>query len=97
MALAMALPELEPEGSAFSKNGHVACPPRPEKPDGTLPRKLDHSDRLAFPRRRAPALRSLAAPSLGGRTTRLKWSIYYHPREVAPTRSGVHACRVRLD
>lgn len=61
MALAMALPELEPEGPAFSKNGHVACPPRPEKPDGTSPRKCDHSDRLAFPSRSAPALRSFAA------------------------------------
>ncbi len=49
MAALMALPELDPEGSALGKYGFVACPPRPEKPEGTFPLKFAHSERLALP------------------------------------------------
>ena len=61
IALAMPLPELEPDGSPSRTYGLVACPPRPEKPEGTLPRKCAHSERLAFPRMIAPAARNFEA------------------------------------
>lgn len=63
------LPELEPDGSAFGKYGFVACPPRPENPEGTFPRKFAHSLRLAFPRRIAPDFRSFAATVASRGTT----------------------------
>ena len=61
IALPMPLPELDPHGSPRGTYGLLACPPRPEKPEGTMPRKFAHSDRLAFPSRIAPAARSAAA------------------------------------
>ena len=61
IALATPLPELEPHGSPRGTYGALVWPPRPEKPEGTFPRKLAHSERFAFPSRIAPAARSLAA------------------------------------
>ena len=49
IALPIALPELEPDGSACGKYGLVACPPRPDHPDARSPRKCAHSDRFALP------------------------------------------------
>lgn len=63
------LPELEPDGLPFTRYGLVHCPPRPENPAGTLPRMADHSLRDAFPRRMAPAERSLAATIASRGTT----------------------------
>lgn len=55
------LPELDPEGSPKGTYALDDCPPLPEKPEGTFPRKFAHSLRLAFPRMIAPAARSFAA------------------------------------
>lgn len=69
MALEIPLPELEPDGSPSGTYGLDAWPPLPEKPDGTRPRKLAHSLRLALPRMIAPAARSLAATVASRGTT----------------------------
>lgn len=42
-------PEEDPHGSALGKYGFVDCPPRPDHPEATFPRKCAHSERLAFP------------------------------------------------
>ena len=61
MAVPIPLPELDPEGSPRGTYGLLDCPPLPENPDGTFPRKLAHSLRFAFPNRIAPAARNFAA------------------------------------
>lgn len=61
IAPAIPLPELEPDGLPRGTYGLVPCPPRPQNPEGTVPRQFAHSERLVFPRRIAPAARSLAA------------------------------------
>lgn len=75
------LPELDPDGSPSGTYGLVDCPPRPEKPDGTLPRKFAHSLRFALPRMIAPAARSLAATPASRGTT--------EPRSAKEPRSEV--------
>ena len=69
IAVPIPLPELDPDGSPSGTYGLVAWPPRPENPDGTLPRKCAHSERFAFPRRIAPAARSFAATCASRGTT----------------------------
>ena len=69
IAVPMPLPELEPDGFPRGTYGLDDCPPRPEKPDGTFPRKLAHSLRFALPRRIAPAARSRAATPASRGTT----------------------------
>lgn len=69
IALPTALPELEPDGSTKGKYGEVVWPPRPEKPEGTAPRKLAHSERLALPRIIAPAARRCEATVASRGTT----------------------------
>src|SRR6266478_5809849 len=57
-AAATAEPELDPHGSKLSKYGSRVKPPRALQPlKGAFPRKFAHSDRFAFPRITAPAVR----------------------------------------
>src|SRR5204863_1485026 len=63
-ATATADPELEPDGFRSRAWGFFVSPPRPLQPlVEELPRKFAHSLRLVFPRRTAPAARSLRATS----------------------------------
>ena len=68
-APAIPLPELEPDGLPSGTYGFVPCPPRPQNPDGTVPRQFAHSDRLVFPSRIAPAARSFPATVASPATT----------------------------
>lgn len=75
IAIATPLPELDPDGFPSGTYGFVHCPARPQKPEGILPRQCAHSERLALPRRIAPAARSLADTVASSGTTE-PWRAY---------------------